>query len=137
MTFKYSICYPDKADIEYRNDPMSGEEVLEIAKTYPWIEQLNLLNSLNEERIHYNPSLDFTCIENGKSFSLTANYSDNKKLEFSLWYNRPKRLKVLFGLLGEKEKMTVDDVWSIPFEKSLEHLDHFVNGNYASVEKLY
>lgn len=85
------------------------------------------------ENIHYNPSLDFTCIENGKSFCLTANYDKNQNLEFSLWYNRP----ILFGLLGEKEKMVVDDIWGFSLEKSLDYLEHFVNGNYSIIEKLY
>jgi len=137
MTFKYSICHSDKEDIEYRNDPISGNEVLEIAKNYPWIEKLKFSDSLNRDDVYYNPSLDFTCIDNGKSFCLTANYSEDKNLEFSLWYNRPKKVKVLFGLLGEKEKMVVDDVWSINLETSLEYLQHFVNGNHAVIEDLY
>ena len=68
---------------------------------------------------------------------MTANYDDNKNLEFSLWYNRPKTVKVLFGLFGEKEKMVVDDVWSINLEKSLKYLAHFVNGNHSLVEELF
>ncbi len=137
MTFKYSICHPEKENIEYRNTSISGNEVLEIAKNYPWIEKLNLSDSLNQEDIHYSPSLDFTCIKNGKSFCLTANYDKNNNLEFSLWYNRPKKVKFLFGLLGEKEKMVVDDIWSISFDKSLKYLEHFVNGNYLLIEEIY
>lgn len=137
MTYKYSICHPEKENIEHLNSPISENEVLEIAKNYPWIKKLKFSDSLNPENIHYNPSIDFTCIENGKSFCLTANYDENKNLEFSLWYNRPKKVKVLFGLFGEKEKMVVDDVWSINLEISLKYLAHFVNGNYALVEKLF
>lgn len=137
MTFKYSICYPDKQNIEYKNNPISGDEVLKIAKDYPWIEKLDFSDSIDPERIYYSPSLDFTCIKNGKSFCLTANYNEKKELEFSLWYNRPKRIKILFGLLGEKERMVVDDVWSNSFDKSLKYLEHFVIGNYSVIEKLY
>lgn len=137
MTFKYSIYHPEKENIEYKNTSISGNKVLEITRNYPWIEKLNLSNSLNQEDIHYSPSLDFTCIENGKSFCLTANYDKNNNLEFSLWYNRPKKVKILFGLLGEKEKMIVDDIWSISFDKSLKYLEHFVSGNYLSIEELY
>lgn len=55
---------------------------------------------------------------------------------FSLWDNRPKKVKVLFGLLGEKEKIIVDDIWSINFDKSLKYLEHFVNSNYSLIEEL-
>jgi len=137
MTYSYSICHPEKEDIEYLNNPISKNEVLEIAKNYPWIEKLQFSDSLNQGEIHFNPSIDFTCIENRKSFCLTANYDKNKNLEFSLWYNRPKQVKVLFGLLGEKEKMVVDDISSIRFEKSLKYLEYFINGNHSLVEELY
>lgn len=137
MTFKYSICHPEKENIEYRNTSISGNEVFEITRNYPWIEKLKLSDSLNQEDVHYNPSLDFTCIENGKSFCLTANYDKNNNLEFSLWYNRPKKVKILFGLLGEKEKMVLDDIWSISFDKSLKYLEYFVNGNNSLIEQLY
>jgi hypothetical protein len=137
MTFKYSICHPQKEDIEYKNNPISEKEVLEISKNYTWIEKLKFSDTLNPENVCYSPSLDFTNIKNGKSFCLTAGYDKNGKLEFSLWYNRPKKVKVLFGLLGEKEKMVVDDFWSLNFEESMKYLEYFVNGNYSKIEKLY
>ncbi|TYB79161.1 hypothetical protein [Bizionia myxarmorum] len=137
MTYKYSICHPEKENIEYINRPILGNEVAEIAKNYPWIEKLKFSESINPEDMHYSPSIDFTCIENGKSFGLTANFDKNENLEFSLWYKRPKIVKVLFVLLGEKEKMVVDDIWSINFEKSLKYLEHFVNENYLIIEELY
>lgn len=136
MTFKYSICHPEKENNEYKDNPISENEVMEIAKNYPWIEKLKFCDSLNPEDIYYSPSLDFTCIENGKSFCLTADYDNDEKLVFYLWDNRPKKVKVLFGLLGEKEKIIVDDIWSINFDKSLKYLEHFVNSNYSLIEEL-
>jgi hypothetical protein len=137
MNYKYSICHPEKEDIEYKNSPISEKEVLEIAENYPWIEKLKFSDTLKQENVCYSPSLDFTSIENGKSFGLTADYDENGELEFSLWYNRPKKVKILFGLLGEKEKMIVDDFWSLSFEKSLKYLKYFVDGNYSTIEELY
>lgn len=135
MQFKYSICYPDKKDIEYRNNPISDKDVLKIAENYPWIQQLNLSDSINE--VYYSPSLDFNCIENEQSFCLTAIYDDQKKLAFSIWYNRPKKVKVLFGLFGESEKLIVDDYWSLNIEDALKYLQYFVEGNYQKIEELY
>ncbi|WP_281636012.1 hypothetical protein [Flavobacterium marginilacus] len=135
MQFKYSICHPDKKDIEYRNNPISDKDVLKIAENYPWIQQLNLSDSINE--VYYSPSLDFNCIENGQSFCLTAIYDDQKKLAFSIWYNRPKKVKVLFGLFGESEKLIVDDYWSLNIEDALKYLQYFVEGNYQKIEELY
>jgi len=33
--------------------------------------------------------------------------------------------------------MSVDSVWEIDFEKTLQYLEHFVNGNYNLIEALY
>ncbi|GAB5564123.1 MAG: hypothetical protein Wins2KO_11860 [Winogradskyella sp.] len=137
MTYKYSICHPEKENIEYRNIPISSNDVMEIAQNYPWTEKLKFSDTLKPENIYYSPSLDFTCIENGKSFCLTADYDKSQNLEFSLWYNRPIKVKVLFGLLGEKEKMVVDDIWGFSLEQSLNYLEHFLNGNYSTIEKLF
>jgi hypothetical protein len=137
MSYKYSICHPDYEKIEYKNNPISAIEVINIAKNYPWIEKLKYSDSLDQNKVYYSPSLDFNCIEDGKSFCLTANYNNKKELEFSLWYNRPKKVKVLFGLFGEKEKMVVNDIWSFDFDKAILYLEYFVNKNYKELEKLY
>mgnify|MGYP000566095629 CR=1 FL=1 len=131
MNFKYSICHPNKSNIEYKNDLISLEEVLKIAKNYPWLEQLKIKGE------EYNPSLDFTNIQNNQSFCLTAHLNNDNSLEFSLWYNRPKRVKILLGLFGEKEKMVVDDIWSFSLEDSIKYLEHFVEGRYLDLEELY
>jgi len=137
MNFKYSICYPDKEEIQYFETPISGNQVLKIAKNYNWTEQLNLCKSLEQDKIFYNPSIDFKCINNERSFCLTADFNKNKEVEFSLWYNRPKKVKILFGLLGESEKMVVDDVWNYTFEEAIKYLEHFVNKNYQIIDNLY
>lgn len=137
MTFNYTICYPDREKIELKDAPISGDEVLEIARNYQWLEQLQLLNTLDFDKVHYNPSLEFIHINNQRAFTLTANYNDQMNLEFSLWYKRPKKVKVLFGLLGETEKMKVDEAWSYSLEKSIEYLELFTSGNYRMIERLY
>jgi len=137
MTYKYSICHVDKEAIEYRNNPISDSEVISIAKSYPWVEKLNDSDKLKLEETYYSPSLDFVCIENSISLGLTAQYDKNKNLEFSLWYNRPKKVKILFGLLGDKEKMVVDDYWCLNFNDTIKYLEYFVAGNYQKIETLF
>lgn len=137
MNYKYSICYPDKDQIEYFDTPISGNTLLTIAKNYNWLEQLKLSESLDQDKVHYSPSLDFKCINSERSFCLTADFNKNKEMEFSLWYNRPKKVKILFGLLGTSEKMVIDDVWNYNFKEAIKYLEHFVNGNYQILEDLY
>jgi len=137
MKYKYSICHPDKEKIEYIDSPISGSEVLTIAKNYNWIEQLELFDSLDHNKVCYSPSLDFKCLNNNRSFCLTAEINKNKQIEFSLWYNRPKKVKIFFGLLGETEKMIVDDVYGFSFDDAIKYLEYFINGQYNIIEDLY
>ncbi|MCD1115309.1 hypothetical protein [Chryseobacterium turcicum] len=136
-TYTYSICHPDKKEIEYKKEILSSKNVLEIAQNYQWMELLEFSDSLGKESVYYNPSLDFTCVQDGKSFGLTSEYNKDKKLEFSLWYNRPKNVKILFGLLGSKDRMVLDDIWSIDFQTALQYLECFVNGNHEKIENLF
>lgn len=137
MNYKYSICYPDQKDIVYFDQPISAKEVMDIAKNHPWKEQLEITEKTNQDSIYYSPSLDFVNLQNGRSLGLTAVLGENNEIEFSLWYNRLKKVKVLFGLLGEKENMSVDDVWGFNIEQAFFYLEQFVNGNYQMIEELY
>ncbi len=135
MNYKYSICYPDKENIEYPNKVLTESQVLEMAKNYPWKEQLELLNSLPDEKVCYSPSLDFTNTKTEHSFCLTAD-NTNGELNFSLWYNRPVKIKPLFGLLGEKTVMKVIDKWSFHPEEAYKHLKTFLDKNYHEIERI-
>lgn len=136
MNFNYSICIPDKEEIQYPKETLSPKQVLEFGKNYPWQEQNELCDSLSKDKQFYSPSLDFKNDETKHSLSLTAD-SNNGEVIFSLWYNRPKKIKKLFGLLGTKEKMVLDDVWAIHFEDSMKCLEYFVNEEYELIEELF
>lgn len=134
MQFKYAICYPDKEEIDFRSSPISGEEVIYIARNYPWVDQLNFKETLDQDELFYSPSLEFTCIDNNRSFTLTAIYDERRNLEFSLWYYRPKMIRNSGGAF---EKMEVDDIWSINFDDTIKYLAIFVKGDYLTIENLY
>lgn len=136
MSYTYSICYPDQEEIEFVSTVMSEDEVLRLANEYPWEEQLDLIDSLPDGEITYNPSLDFTCKEDKYSFCLTANRSEKNGLEFSLWYNRKVKHKPLFGLLGEKTKMQVVDKWGFQKKDAIDYLKIFLDKDYKELNAL-
>ena len=70
MSYTYSICHPQKEEIEYVSTVLDKEGVVQLVKGFPWNEKLDLLESLLESDICYNPSLDFTCQEDQYSFCL-------------------------------------------------------------------
>jgi hypothetical protein len=136
MPYKYSICYPNKKDIEYPSQILEEDQVLDLVKNYPWNEQLDLTKKLNENEIFYSPSIDFTNTQNKISFCLTAHIEKGQTM-FSIWFKRPKEVNVLFGILGKKNKIVVDDFWSLSLEGSTKYLEYFLNNEYQKIENLY
>ena len=136
MSYTYSICHPEKSDIEYVSDSLNKDEVLRIANEYPWIEKLDIMDRMDSKEIHYNPSLDFTCKEDRYSFCLTANRNEKQELEFSLWYNRKVKHKPFFGLFGEKEKMQVIDKWGFQKTDAIDYLKIFLDKDYKELNAL-
>lgn len=136
MSYTYSICHPDREEIEYVKTVLTADEVLRTANNYNWESQLDLLESLLEADICYNPSLDFTCQEDAYSLCLTAARNSKRELEFSLWFNRKISYKPLFGLLGEKKKMQVIDKWGFQKKDAIEYLKIFLDKDYKELEAL-
>ena len=135
MKYQYSICHPDKYDIEYPTETLDRYQVKDMVETYPWLKILKSMEKMPSDKINYSPSLDFTNIKSNHSFCLTAELKD-EKIEFSLWYNRPIKSKILFGLLGYSTVLKVVDKWSFNKESAFENLQLFLDKNYISLEKI-
>ena len=135
MTYKYSICHPDKFEIEYPETELNSYEVIELIKYYSWLEILKSMDNIPDEKIYYSPSLDFENLSDKRSLGITATL-ENGKPEFSLWYNRPVKTRPLFGLLSEKTKMKVTDKWDFSLDKAIEYYHLFLNRNYEKLERL-
>ena len=132
MNYKCSICYPDKAEIEYPKEILSAEQVKRIALNYAWKSELRKLKTMPYDQVNYNPSIDFTNQDDNHNFCLTAE-GEPENFSFSVWYNRPKMKKVFFGLMGEKEKLEVIDK-KFSKEEAYKLLDKYLAMDYNSVE---
>ncbi|MBC7774637.1 MAG: hypothetical protein H7246_04300 [Phycisphaerae bacterium] len=133
MKYKYSICHPEKSEIEYPEQILSAEQVKERAIKYPWKSELQKLKTMKPDEINYSPSLDFKNVDNNYSFCLTAE-GEPEDISFSVWYSRPIMKKIFFGLFGEKEKFEVIDK-EFTKEDSFKLLDKFLNQDCDWIEK--
>ena len=136
MKYKYSVCYPNQEKIQYIDEPITSDQVLSIAKNHNWLEQLQLAKTLGVNNLYYNPSIAFTAIENNHSIEITADLNSYEEIEFSIWYKRPKKVKILYGLFGAQEKLIIDDVWHIDFDQTIQYLQHFLSEEYQILENL-
>ena len=53
MTFKYSICHPEKENIEYKDNPISGNEVMELSQAFSRGGDAVVTASQNGEQFHF------------------------------------------------------------------------------------
>ena len=120
MKFKLSICHPDKENIETLAQTLNSKEAEDFFNEYPWAEQLELLDKMNQEDVHYSPSVRFTNTTDNISSEMTAE-STNGNIFLSLWFERPIMTKILFGPLGEKKKMKLIEKWGF---------EHLILGKY-------
>jgi hypothetical protein len=133
VMYSYSICYPEKEEIEFPDKRLTGEEVLEFVSSYPWVDELKKLESIPFEEVNYNPSLDFKNLDDNYSFCLTAEGKPGAE-KFAVWFNRKITYRPLFGLLGEKTKFEVIDR-QFEVKESIELLKHFLRQDYDIIEK--
>ena len=86
-----------------------------------------------QEDVIYSPSIRFTHTENKRSLELTVDKED-EQMVFSLWFERPVKVKILFGLFGTTEMMKVIDKFSFSKEASVQHLNTFLEEKYDELE---
>lgn len=133
--FKHTICYPDQSKIERPEKLLDKNEAFELAKNYPWLSQVQLMNGMPSDDVYYSPSLEFIETIEGRSLTLTAEL-ENDELDFSLWYIRPIEIKVFFGLLGKNTRKKGINKWSVSLEESLNCLELFLDKKFDAVESI-
>lgn len=135
MIYKLSICHPDNENIENLTKTFSSNEAQTFFNKYPWKEQLELLDNMNQEDVIYSPSIRFTNTTNNISLEMTAELNEGN-ISFSLWFERPVMTKILFGLFGKKEKMKLTEKYGFDHASSKKHLEDFLNQKYNDLERV-
>lgn len=136
MLYHISICHPDQAEIEIRQQPLNSKDALSFFQHYPWKQQLELFHQLPEKEIQYNPSLSFK--HSSKPYGLeitTSSHKADQKISFSIWYERPVLKNIFFGLFGKKEVPKVVEKWSIDQATVLNYLSLFLDEKYTEMER--
>jgi len=107
MNFKATFCDPFKPDIIELGD-IAPEQIVNRFEKIPWSDYLQKMKNVNDSEIHYSPSFEIENKENGHALCISA-VGEPNNYEFYIFYKRPKKIKILFGLKGiMKENYTTD-----------------------------
>ena len=93
MNFRVSFCDPLKPDIIEIGNVEKGK-IMELFDKIPWSEHLEKMKTVKDNEIYYSPSLEIENKDNRNGIVVSA--IDGK--EWYVFYKRPKRIKVFFGL---------------------------------------
>jgi hypothetical protein len=116
MNFRASFCDPfNREVIEFGDIP--EDHVIDKFENTPWVDFLEKMQSAKEREIFYSPSLEIENKETKHGLSISA-VGTPTEYEFYIFYKRPKKVKVLFGLkeklianyLSDKTGQTKEDV---------------------------
>jgi hypothetical protein len=135
MNYTYSICHPEKPEIEYPKIELNNQEVIELIKNYSWYEILKKMEKIPEDELCFSPSVDIINKIDNRSLCITATMEKGKP-EFSLWYNRPVTFRPLFGLLSERTRIRVIEKWGFNLDNALEYYQIFLEKKYEKLEKI-
>lgn len=126
MEFKYSICYPDKDEIDFFDLPIDKSEVLRLVKEFDWD------NELPKEILFYAPGLDFIKIIDRQRI-IFSGIGEGKLESFQVMYILPNT-KNHRNVFDESNYKNTDSFTSeVSIAKGYELLQHFVAGEYQEL----
>lgn len=79
----------------------SGDDIIDKFEKTQWADFLARMANVNENEIYYSPSLEIENTDTTNALTISA-VGEAIDYEFYIFYKRPKKIKLFFGL---KEKM--------------------------------
>ncbi len=105
MNYRASFCDPFKPDIIEIGE-IEKEKVIDIFNQVPWTEYLEKMKTVNEREIYYSPSLEIENKDNKNGLTVSA----VDGVEWYIFFKRPKRVKLFFGLSEKLNENYLTDV---------------------------
>lgn len=117
MMYGYTTCHPNKADIIRYDHRLNADEVIDLFHKYPWEAELEILNNLKSDEVHYSPSLEIHELEN-----------KNNGITFSLIETNNQKEFIVF--LGDQ------DIGVIEKEDGSKALEYFLDSKIESITSI-
>lgn len=130
MTFRASFCDPFKSDIiEY--GVVDTNKIMEAFDKIPFSQLLEKMKGAKDSEIHYSPSFEVENTTNNHGLSLSA--VDGS--EWYIFYKRPKKVKLLFGLIEKMNKNYLTEVHGQTEKDVRECLNALINNDLEFLDK--
>jgi hypothetical protein len=130
MTFRASFCDPFKSDIiEY--GVVESDKIMEAFDRVPWTDLLTKMQNAKDSEIHHSPSLEIENVTNKNGIVLSALNGG----EWYIFYKRPKKVKILFGLIERMNNDYITEVHGQTEKDAKECLEALIKNDLEFLDK--
>lgn len=126
MKLIYSICYPDRKEIEYFHKPISEKEALQLINEFGWEEELR------KEQEFYSPSLDFIKLDNKKR-CIVSGMGKGKLESFQIMYIQPNGTNSVDIFNDDNYRNGESYSKEVTLEEGFRLLDDYFNDNEIGI----
>ncbi|MCJ8273615.1 MAG: hypothetical protein MJK04_29975, partial [Psychrosphaera sp.] len=122
----WTVCDPTVANIIDKGT-IEQKQIRDTFENFPWREMLDKLNSADQSKVYYSPSIEFRSEKDNRGITFSAVDAPDGYI-FYIFYQRPEKVKKWFGFLEIDEPKFVSDILDQSKETALEILNEFVAG---------
>lgn len=108
MKLKASFCDPLNPDVIEIGD-ISKDTIIAHFEKIDWNGYLQKMAAAKHDEIYYSPSFEVENLENKSGLVISA-VGDPDNYEFYIFYKRPKKVKVFFGLIEKLNENYSTDI---------------------------
>ncbi|RKQ49107.1 hypothetical protein BXY85_0095 [Roseivirga pacifica] len=130
MNFRASFCDPFNPEIIELGE-IEQNKIMESFEKIPWNDFLDKMKTVNNNEIHYSPSLEVENKENKTGLSVSA----IDGTEWYIFFKRPKMVKKWFGLVEKMDDNYLTDVTGQSIDDVRNCLNALINNDLDYLEK--
>ena len=131
MNFQISFCDPFKPDIIDLGE-VPGSKIPGIFNKIPWDDILDKAEQASDQEIYYSLTFSVVNTANGISLDIIA----NKKNDWQLYYSRPRKVAVVFGMIKRMNRNCLSDVQGKTRNDAMNCINAMINNKQDYLESV-
>lgn len=131
--FHHSILDPLKED-PISMGPIEKDSILPMLDKFPWRDMLNRMKGVDDGKLFWSPSIEFENLETKKSVTVSIVEYDTGKIEYYIFYRRPKQVSLMFGLIQRFDQHHTTDRTGQTFKDAREAVIALLSNDEKTLE---
>lgn len=113
--------------------PIEKEKILNMLDTFPWREMLDRMKGVDDSKLFWSPSIEFENVETKRGVTVSI-VENNGKIEYYIFYRRPKHISLMFGLIKRFDQHHTTDRTGQTFKDAREAVMALLSNDEKTLE---